>query len=104
MSNSAHVYVGDELVAVYDLPTPTPELPRHRSRPSFARLSAAAAGKCNQRWRHVASGYEVIHCGHPTALRSWYIGTPDDTDLPTCGQAFTRLTEAFDWIERSRLP
>jgi len=33
--------------------------------------------KLHARWRHV-SGWQVVHCGHPTANWPWFIEAPDE--------------------------
>ena len=46
-----------------------------RSRAGWTRLSWPG-DKCGAHWRHDQSGYEVKHCGHPTALYPYTIHDP----------------------------
>jgi len=43
-------------------------------RPRWERLSAAG-DKCGSHWRHT-SGWEIRHCGHPTALWPYMLTDP----------------------------
>lgn len=70
-------------------------------RPGWTRLSDPRASKCSQHWRH-ESGYEVRHCGHPTALWPWYVIAPAHPELCLVaehGRAFRLLSEAWDAVE-----
>lgn len=51
---------------------PATEPPRSRQRPGWERLRPGCGGV----WRHVASGWLVKHCGHPTALWPYYAHRP----------------------------
>lgn len=42
-----------------------------RAREGWERLSQPG-DKCRAHWRHTASGWEVFHCGHPTANWPYY--------------------------------
>jgi hypothetical protein len=46
----------------------------------WERLTSPSRGKLGQVWRHVASGWIVEHCGHPTALWPWSARAPDRLD------------------------
>lgn len=46
------------------------------------RLTHPSSGKNHQRWRH-ATGWEIHHCGHPTALRPWVLLAPDGRFIRT---------------------
>ena len=66
----------------------------------WARIPGASGGSCGAEHNH-ASGYRVIHCGHPTALRPYYIESPDGkTILAPNGLAFPRLAEAKAAVEK----
>jgi hypothetical protein len=70
-------------------------------RARWTRLSDSRLSKCDQRWRH-DSGYEVRHCGHPTALWPWYVIAPAAPELCLVaehGHAFRLLAEAMDAAE-----
>lgn len=59
--------------------------------------------KCGTHWRHVASGWEVMHCGHPTA--NWPYRLVDPSRPRHCtvsvdGHGFRRLDIAMDVVER----
>jgi len=69
--------------------------------PGWIRLSPPG-DKCNAHWRHDASGWEVEHCGHPTA--NWpYFATdpayPLDATVTHNGRGFRTLKAAFAAIE-----
>jgi len=70
-------------------------------RPGWERLSRPGA-KLDARWRHTASGWEVRHCGHPTA--NWpYFGVdpahPGAATVTHNGRGFRNLATAFDQVE-----
>jgi hypothetical protein len=70
-------------------------------RAKWTRLSDPKASKCDQHWRH-ESGYEVKHCGHPTAIWPWYVVDPADRGLclvSQSGYAFRKLSGAMDAVE-----
>ena len=51
-------------------------------------------------WRHT-SGFEVRHCGHPTANWPYYVlSTAGEMFVHPCGYAFRLLAEAQDAVER----
>jgi len=53
-------------------------------------------------WRHDASGWEVQHCGHPTALYPYYAVDPAHPETATVthnGRGFRTLEVVFDAIE-----
>ena len=39
--------------------------------------TSLADGKCHTRYEH-AAGWEVVHCGHPTAIWPYYLRRLDD--------------------------
>lgn len=56
-----------------------PEMnPRHPRFKDWERLAPASAGKIHQVWHHVPTGVLVLHCGHPTAHRPWYIAVDEE--------------------------
>lgn len=72
-------------------------------------------GGCGGIWRHVASGWVVRHCGHPTALWPYYgkrsLTEPDNDDKSNMllyggwglGLAFQRLADAQEAVEQELL-
>jgi hypothetical protein len=72
-----------------------------RSRPGWTRLSAPGR-KLNQHWRH-ETGWEIRHCGHPTANWPFYAVDPTHPTRAVVshnGLGFVRLAVAFDVVER----
>ncbi len=72
-------------------------------RRGWKRLSDPKASKCYQRWLHEPSGWQVVHCGHPTANWPWYATDPAAPGLTVVsenGHAFRLLPEAMDAVER----
>lgn len=70
-------------------------------RDGWTRLSSPG-NKCGARWRHVASGWEVRHCGRPTANWPYYAVDPSDPARCTVthnGLGFRDLNAAFDAVE-----
>lgn len=70
-------------------------------RHGWERLSAPG-DKLGARWRHTASGWEVKHCGHPTANWPYYAVDPEHPAACTMthnGRGFLGLAAAFDAIE-----
>ncbi len=70
-------------------------------RQGWTRLSAPG-NKLEARWRHDASGWEVWHCGHPTASWPYAAADPEHPGSLTAthtGRGFRTLTIAFDQIE-----
>lgn len=58
--------------------------------------------KIGARYRHDASGWEVRHCGHPTALYPYYAvdpAHPDEMTLAPAGTAFRLLGDACAAVE-----
>ena len=60
--------------------------------------------KCRAVWAH-PSGWEVRHCGHPTALWPWSAMAPkvaDEVDfvVDQNGRGFQNLARAFEQIDR----
>lgn len=71
-------------------------------RPGWERLSSAKAGKCSQRWIHVASGWVVFHCGHPTA--NWPYAVRHSTEdrgllVANHGRGWRLVADAFEAVE-----
>lgn len=74
-----------------------------RQRAGWERLAGGTGGV----WRHVASGWLVKHCGHPTALWPYYGQHPDGRPMlithgyaSVCGgYAFRRLVLAQVAVE-----
>jgi hypothetical protein len=67
---------------------------------TWRRLSRAG-DKCGTHWRHV-SGWELRHCGHPTAIWPYYLVDPARPDFLTVsfnGRGFKSLAIAQDLIE-----
>ena len=59
-------------------------------------------GKLDAVYRHGDTGWEVRHCGHPTAIRPYYAVSPAHPgNLVVAFNciAFTRLTVALDYVE-----
>ena len=60
---------------------------------------------CGQAWQHDESKWQVIHCGHPTAVTPWYGVAPDGTGplLLTgglgVGTGFKWVRSAMDAVE-----
>lgn len=55
------------------------------------------ASGCGGAWLHVASGWRVQHCGHPTALWPYYMQPPGQQHLAVVshnGMGFTSLRVA----------
>lgn len=51
--------------------------PVHRPTTKWIRTPGIDGGTCAARWTHAATGFEIIHCGHPTALRPYYAIRPN---------------------------
>jgi hypothetical protein len=54
--------------------------------------------KLDQQWEHIASGAQVIHCGHPTALRPWYCVDAEGKFITQ--QKFRLLSDAKARVDR----
>lgn len=71
-------------------------------RPGWIRLSTPGK-KLDACYRHVASGWLVKHCGHPTANWPYYAvdpAHPHDITMTHNGLGWRRADLAFDAIER----
>lgn len=62
---------------------------------------AGSLGKLDTVHRHTRSGWEVRHCGHPTANFPYFILKPDGERLlnPNNGRGFQRLELAKIYVE-----
>ena len=72
-----------------------------RLQSQWTRLTPASHGKLHQRWRH-SSGWELEHCGHPTAHWPWRARNPDrpeDLIVSRSGFAFPNLGAAANAVE-----
>ena len=49
-------------------------------REGWTRLSDPKKGKCEAHWQHT-SGWEIRHCGHPTANWPYYLQDPERQEL-----------------------
>lgn len=68
--------------------------------PSMWERLSAAGDKCSGHWRH-ASGWEVRHCGHPTANWPYYaVDMEGRMVLASNGRGFRTLDEAQAEVER----
>lgn len=92
---------GETGVVVVGAPAPAPPPAQRGARPGWTRLSAPG-NKCAAHWRH-ESGWEVRHCGHPTANYPYSATDPNDPEARVCvthnGRGFKTLAVAFDAIE-----
>jgi hypothetical protein len=71
---------------------------QQRARAGWERLSRPG-DKCSGHWLHV-SGWEVRHCGHPTANWPYYATSPGGQVLAdTTGRGFRLLADAFAAVE-----
>jgi hypothetical protein len=60
----------------------------------WRRIPGFNGGKCFARWVH-RSGWEVHHCGHPTALFPYYVEAPDGRSfIAANGRGFMHLAAA----------
>lgn len=69
--------------------------------PGWTRLSAPG-DKCGARWRHEASGWEVKHCGHPTANWPYHAADPEHPGRVVVshnGKGFRKLLDAMAAVE-----
>jgi hypothetical protein len=58
--------------------------------------------KCKQHWRHDQTGWEVLHCGHPTAIWPYFAidpAAPGDTTVSHNGKGFASLEKALDAVD-----
>ena len=70
-------------------------------REGWRRLSAPG-DKCSTNWVHNASGWEIQHCGHPTANWPYYALDPSYPGTATVthnGLGFRTLRQAMEAIE-----
>lgn len=70
-------------------------------RPGWTRLSPPG-NKCAARWRHEASGWEVRHCGHPTANYPYHAADPEHPGRVVVthnGKGFRKLVNAWAAVE-----
>lgn len=68
----------------------------------WTRLSPAGR-KIGSRWIHEASGWEVRHCGHPTALWPYFAidpAHPESYTMTHDGLGFCDLRAAFEQIRK----
>jgi hypothetical protein len=69
-------------------------------KPEVWERHAGALGKLDTFFVHVASGWTIHHCGHPTANFPYYILTPSgERILNGNGRGFQRLNLAKQFIE-----
>ncbi len=69
----------------------------------FVRLGRA--GKTSTHLLHVSSGWEIRHCGHPTANWPYYLvdpSAPDEIVIAPNGRGFRLLAEAKDAVLAAR--
>lgn len=89
------------VVAVGKPAAPAPAPAERGGRPGWRRLSAPG-DKCGARWRHEASGWEVKHCGHPTANWPYHAADPEHPGRVVVthnGKGFRKLVEAMQAVE-----
>ena len=69
-----------------------------KRRSDWQRLSAPG-DKCSAHWAHPNSGWEVLHCGHPTANWPYWLREPNRRDgrivVSHNGRGFRTLADAF---------
>ena len=84
-----------------------PKTSRQRIRAGWTRLSPRGALTCCGHFRH-ESGWEILHCGHPTANWPYYAVAPDGrTWIAGNGHGFRTLAIAMAAVETGtniRLP
>ena len=70
--------------------------PRH----NWTSLHSRRVSKCGAHYLHV-SGWEVKHCGHPTANWPYYATAPtgESPVIADCGKAFMTVRDALDAVE-----
>lgn len=64
----------------------------------WTRLTDPKRGTVAQAHIHEATGWKLVHCGHPTALYPWYLVDPEHPTVPTVsetGRAFRTMVAAF---------
>ncbi len=75
-----------------------------RSRPGWTQLRKPDPGSKGGVWEHEESGWQVIHCGHPTANFPYYGVSPDGKERMLSGgielgMAFRYLSDAQEACE-----
>ena len=84
----------------------TPMSPRQMAALGWTRTDARPWKKVNARWSHV-DGWRVEHCGHPTALHSWSLFSPEGLFVktgavhgdPTLGTAWDNLEAIARYVQ-----
>ncbi len=68
--------------------------------PAWQKIRSGNHGGCGAVWEH-ASGWQLIHCGHPTANFPWYGVSPDGRErlIHPNGMAFRLLRDAKAAVE-----
>lgn len=76
------------------------DLPAPESAPPLWRLMTPAHWVAGV-WLHVPSGWEIHHCGYPTANFPYYIVTAAGEKIlnPLNGKGFQRLSLARQYVE-----
>lgn len=77
--------------------TPQTSLPRRSPEPivTWQRWPGPSGGSCGAQHRHIPTGHTIIHCGHATANRSYYIKLADGRSVYNGSrQAFRSLSDA----------
>ena len=75
------------------------------NRLGWYRLDARPWRKTSARWGHV-SGYQLTHCGHPTALYPWQLFHPDGHEVgtgalkgkPRTGNSWANLAQPMIYV------
>lgn len=76
-----------------------PKTTRERIRAGWTRLSPRGAMTCCGHFRHT-SGWEILHCGHPTANWPYYLVAPDGRKyVAPHGHGFRLLADAMQMVE-----
>ncbi len=70
-----------------------------KARPGWTRLSTPGR-KIDAHWRHRESGWEIRHCGHPTANWPYYLVEPKSGTMVVThnGLGFRTLEMAMDAV------
>lgn len=70
-----------------------------KARDGWTRLSAPGR-KCGAHWRHEETGWELRHCGHPTANWPYYLVEPRSRLMVVThnGLGFKTLAVAMDAV------
>jgi hypothetical protein len=69
---------------------------RRRFMRGWTRVDDRAGGKLHAIWKRDDGALQLVHCGHPTALRPWAIFARDGTSVTPL--TFSTLKRAIDWI------